>query len=617
MTLRDPELDLAAFTLELKRRGVELSSLTLDETGTIFEPAAGEPRLGELPVVVGGAHDELALKQRISRGGMGEVMVAHQTSLRREVAVKRAAHPDRVAAERELVIEARVAGALEHPNIVPVHLLGVSAEGHPLLVMKRVEGRSWHELLREGRDLTRDVAILMDVCRALHFAHARGVVHRDVKPANVMVGTFGEVYLLDWGIAAGTGSAEVAELPAARTGARPVGTPPYMAPEMTVPDSDIDVRTDVYLAGAVLHELITGRPPHAGTTLAEQLHAAWQSKPPTFPPDTPEELADICRRALSRDPAHRHASAEELRTALERFREHAAARKLVADAEQRLAVLRALPADADGRLAQRTFNECRFGFEQALRIWSDSARAREGIEAAIVAMAERELAAGHIDSAQLLIGELARPAPALEARLAELLRERAELLSSTKELRRLERDTDRTVAQRERAALLTFTGISWLFLCVALYVLERAQLYQPSLLVLELFTIGGVVGIGAWGWRSPHVRGTAASKSAFLAMWSSMAASAVFIGVAMAVALPLASSLALQAVLLSAAIATSSAYDGRIWHSAGMASITAVLIAMFPAYALPLSGVGTLLTLLFGALWLERLLGKDTADRES
>src|SRR5262249_35011988 len=151
--------------------------------------------------------------------------------------------------------------------------------------MKHVEGVSWRDLLRDGAHpawakvgapgedrLVSHLQILMQVCNAVEFAHRRGLIHRDIKPANVMVGEFGEVYLLDWGIAARTGILAEASSHLGESGAEPtprmLGTPAYMAPEMLSRKvGPIDERTDVYLLGATLHEVLTGRPRHVGSTL--------------------------------------------------------------------------------------------------------------------------------------------------------------------------------------------------------------------------------------------------------------------------------------------------------------------------------------------------------------
>jgi hypothetical protein len=222
-------------------------------------------------------------------GGMGQVLAARQRSLARLVALKRV-RPAHATSETEaaLLDEGRITGGLEHPNIVPVHALGRDDVGNPVLVMKRIEGTSWRALLDDdahpawapllaahGDRTSAHLEVLMRVADAAHFAHARGVVHRDIKPENVMVGSFGEVYLVDWGIAVRVGRT-VADGDGAF---RIRGTPAYMAPEMIGGDpARVDARTDVYLLGGVLHVILTGRPPNAGQTLTEVCASALRGR---------------------------------------------------------------------------------------------------------------------------------------------------------------------------------------------------------------------------------------------------------------------------------------------------------------------------------------------------
>ncbi|HEX5057902.1 MAG TPA: serine/threonine-protein kinase, partial [Kofleriaceae bacterium] len=182
------------------------------------------------------------LGRRIGKGGMGEVMAARDTQIARDVAIKRmrAATPSEKAISRFLR-EAMVQGRLEHPAIVPVHEIGRDADGLPYFVMKKLSGTSLAKILDDDAPITlqRVLRAFADVCLAIEFAHVRGIVHRDLKPDNIMLGDYGEVYILDWGVAkvvgeedsdfadVGSGSGEFV---ATRVGTA-VGTPGYMAPE--------------------------------------------------------------------------------------------------------------------------------------------------------------------------------------------------------------------------------------------------------------------------------------------------------------------------------------------------------------------------------------------------
>ncbi|MDP1829399.1 MAG: serine/threonine-protein kinase [Archangium sp.] len=440
----------------------------------------------------------------LGQGGMGVVRLATQLPLGRKVAVKRLqpSHATRQDIEA-LLSEAWLSGSLEHPNIVPVHELGLDADGLPVLVMKRIEGLSWSTLMRDadalaahapGRPaLEANLRILMQVCNALHYAHARGVVHRDVKPDNVMVGSFGEVYLVDWGIAVAPGpSPQLA------------GTPVYMAPEMLGGEQAvISARTDVYLLGAVLCELLTGRPPHdVDASTAEKLAASVLASSPHFPADAPVELAALARLCMSPTPAHRPESALAVRVALEDFLAHAGSLELTAQAERRLAELQALltSGEPDSRRVFDLFSECRFGFQQALRGWAHNARARHGLDGAVKAMVRYQLTAGSARTAQSLLSELVSPDAALLAEVdAAVAAENAERAR----LEALERSLDPRTGGRQR--MLVALGISVLWVLAPLLG-KPAVVRWPGYEMLLSAAVSGVslpvLLFAAWKWRA-------------------------------------------------------------------------------------------------------------------
>jgi eukaryotic-like serine/threonine-protein kinase len=287
------------------------------------------PPPSELPLITVGSSlsgAELVLKTEIGDGGMGVIFAASQRSIGREVAVKRlvpeATGDEAIAA---LVQEARVTGSLEHPSVVPVHALGADAHGRPVMVMRRIHGTPWGALLRSprGREwepggdaIATHLEIFLQVCNALWFAHSRGVIHGDLKPDNVMLGEYGEVYVLDWGAALATRRGDPRGLRFAGDVRTVIGTPAYMAPEMIGAGEAISERTDVYLLGAVLHEILVGAPPHVGASMYDVLKTAFVSRPFAYPPSVPRELAAICRRAMAPDPADRFPDASELRRAI-------------------------------------------------------------------------------------------------------------------------------------------------------------------------------------------------------------------------------------------------------------------------------------------------------------
>lgn len=240
-----------------------------------------------------------------------------------------------------------------------------------------------------------------------------------------MIGEFGEVYVLDWGLAAALQPEVHAWLPRVSECNAPAGTPAYMAPEMVLGDgSQLSARTDVYLLGAILYEILTGSPPHTGKTLREVMFAAFRSEPPPLPDSVPRALGAICRRAMAHVPADRFASTDELRVALVDFRRHRVALTLAEEAANRLDVLRAMidenaeDARTDSEI-YKVFGECRFGFVQALRM-DKTEEARSGLQAVLELMADRELSRSAYHAASLIIAEFPEERPGFEQRLEKL-----------------------------------------------------------------------------------------------------------------------------------------------------------------------------------------------------
>ena len=227
---------------------------------------------------------------------------------------------------RRFVEEAQITGQLDHPNVVPVHQFGQDDDGAPFFTMKLVRGQTLADVLAElgprrfdALSLERLVRHLVKVCDALAFAHTRGVVHRDIKPNNLMIGSHGQVYVMDWGLALLRGRPRLAS-----DEGKIVGTPGYMAPEQTYDGSDqVDERADIYALGVVLYIILTGRRPHLGrrAELIESTRAGAIEQPQSVMPDTPlpPELCRICLKALSTAPGDRHASMDALKGELEQF----------------------------------------------------------------------------------------------------------------------------------------------------------------------------------------------------------------------------------------------------------------------------------------------------------
>ena len=459
--------------------------------------------IGALPTMVTQASQgrllDLEMKAMLGEGGMGQVRLAQQTALGREVAVK-SLRPELMAKGsgplRSLLQEAWLTGYLEHPNIIPIYTLGRDDRGSPLIVMKRIEGTPWADTLRDPEraaaatqgHVTQEwhLDVLIQVCRALEYAHSKGIVHRDLKPDNIMIGRFGEVYVLDWGIALSLREPLDGRLPMVHEAALLAGTPQYMAPEMTTGHGPIDERTDVYLLGAILHELLTGAPPHQGANVPAVLMRAFVSTPPKYSDAIPEELAQIATRAMAREPEERFPSVQAMRSALTRYLEHRGSLILTRQAQHSLQELeRALDEspEGDAALAQQgstlkaqadpqaeaqrqaqlaaLFGACRFGFQQALAQWPDNEAARRGFWQVMLRMARHELEHGRLTAAQALLAELDQVPPELQGTLDALVQRSEQEQARRLQLERMARNMDSSVGQRGRALMALVLAIAW------------------------------------------------------------------------------------------------------------------------------------------------------------
>jgi eukaryotic-like serine/threonine-protein kinase len=264
---------------------------------------------------------------RIAIGGMGEVWRAEDRLLGREVAVKvlRREYADDPDFRERFTTEARNAASLHHPGIASVFDFGELGDGVPFLVMELVEGRPLSDLIR-GQALAPDAvrAIVQQTADALAVAHRAGIVHRDVKPANLLVTPAGEVKITDFGIARAADG-----LALTQTG-QLVGTPQYLSPEQ-VDGQSATPASDVYALGVVLYECLTGGRPFTGETPVATALAHLRQPIPELPADVPADLRAVCERALAKDPAERYADAGELAAAL-RGDEQAGATQLLSAA---------------------------------------------------------------------------------------------------------------------------------------------------------------------------------------------------------------------------------------------------------------------------------------------
>jgi serine/threonine protein kinase len=276
------------------------------------------------------------LVEKIGQGGMGSVYLAHDRELDRPVALKVLADGHSTPElQRRIAKEALVLACLEHPGIVPIHDFGVLPDGRVYYVMKLVRGRRLDELVHLGRPLPEMLRDFEKICQAVAFAHAQGVIHRDLKPQNIMVGAFGELLVMDWGVAKLLEDSGAPVTPptsalgdaACGTSGNTLpgtvlGTPGYMAPEQAWGEVDkIDERSDVYALGAILYFLLAGQAPRS-IPPRDKLESNDLLPPRYLRSSIPRPLEAICLKALALDKRHRYPGVQFLMDDIASFLSH-------------------------------------------------------------------------------------------------------------------------------------------------------------------------------------------------------------------------------------------------------------------------------------------------------
>jgi tRNA A-37 threonylcarbamoyl transferase component Bud32 len=464
--------------------------------------------------------DRVALEGTLGEGGMGVVRLGRQHALDRLVAVKslKPDFRDPRSIER-LLREAWVTGHLDHPNVVPVYDIVRDGDGSPLIVLKKIEGVEWGKLMHDRDEVAKrfgtddllewNLGVALQVCNAVSYAHSKHVLHRDLKPENVMIGAFGEVYVCDWGLAVLLEDDGNRRLPLAADARAMAGTPHYMAPEMLGgAESLLSERTDVYLLGAVLYEILTGNPPHRGETFLQIVASVVRSEP-EIGPDVPSELAAIAKKALEREPADRYESVEQLRVAIRNALRHRDADRVAARGNAALASLLELvetakkSGDDHTDAVFRKFVECRAGFGGALDIWAEHPTSIEGLARTIETMVDFLLSRNEPETAHTLLSELSRPPPELVARVGKA---RADKATTSAELKRLQDDHDWSAGRRTRFFVGTVITAVWTVVPIVVNALVDAgvlELYRDWRAILipgALFVFVG--GFAIWARES-------------------------------------------------------------------------------------------------------------------
>lgn len=389
-----------------------------------------------------GSDADYDLLKMLGQGGMGVVYSARQASIDRTVAVKML-KPDMARDEgqrHKFLAEAVITGDLDHPNIVPIYDLGKNREGALFYAMKKVQGTPWDKIIHK-KSLSENLDILLKVADAVAFAHNRSVVHRDLKPENIMLGDFGEVLVMDWGLALPFGKFEKSRSiqPSVSMG----GTPAYMAPEMaTGPFDKIGPSSDVYLLGAILYEIVAGKPPHTGKDVMKCLFAA--AKNDIQPTEKSGELIHIALKAMSTKQPDRYQSVQEFQAAIREYEAHSASIAMAARAEEGL-------EKAQQTNNYDTFAQAVFEFQESLSLWPNHTKASNGVSRAKLAYALCALGKGDLDLAESLLDMQDPVHGEALVRVAEAKREREARQQRLKANRRL-------IRQLVSAFVITVTG---------------------------------------------------------------------------------------------------------------------------------------------------------------
>ena len=270
--------------------------------------------------------DRYQILELICEGGMGRIYKTYDSKTDRYVAYKSVKKGSSYQFELRFRYEAEVTARLEHPNIMPVYDIGVDTSGKPFYTMKLLKGKTLEEVLKEKLSRKELIEYLIKVCDAIAFAHKNNIIHRDLKPENIIIGDFGEVLVLDWGIAKVLDSEdqfkeneELLNLSSDLTQCGTVmGTPAYMAPEQASEAEAADKRSDIFSLGAILYKLLSGNTPFAGKN-SEEIQGNLKKGTLQSSENIPASALAVCRKALCFNPEERYQSVEEMALELKKL----------------------------------------------------------------------------------------------------------------------------------------------------------------------------------------------------------------------------------------------------------------------------------------------------------
>ena len=368
--------------------------------------------------------------EKVAEGGMSNIYLGYQRTLDRRVAIKENKRAKNSYNE-VLIHESRITARLEHPNIMPIYDITQTGEQFQV-VLKWLEGFTLAEKLEEWRDeemeIDLSVPVLLKVCDALTYAHEQGILHRDIKSENIMIGDHGAIYLLDWGIALDINHPEGSPNMV-------VGTLSYMAPEMLTdaPLENVSERSDIFLLGATLHEVLTGERRHSAPTPSAVVQQILACEPYLYPPEL-TLFGDICNKACHKDPAKRYKSMRSFAHALQGALDVWKQRFLL---DQGLAMLEELEAIDQGAFVPETnshifqlYMQTRSAFGGYMLLDSTNPIANDGLRAAGLIMLRHCIAERELTSARWMLESISDVPSDLQEAVLQL---EAEILAKVEE----------------------------------------------------------------------------------------------------------------------------------------------------------------------------------------